>query len=90
MANCATEPADAESALAELDVLAALDEAALAEDDVAVLAELPDALLAEDDACDDPQAHRPSANADANTVAANSLLLIAWFPSLVVTYLLLR
>lgn len=61
MAYCATEPADAEAALAE-----ALDAAALAELLAAALADadadsLPDAAL--DDACDEPQpAKAPTAN----------------------------
>ena len=42
VANCATEPADAEAALAALDALDALEAAALAE--------LADEALAEDDA----------------------------------------
>lgn len=76
MANCATEPADADAALAEL--LDTLDDAVLAElfdalDDAA-LDELPDAALDADDACDEPQPQSPSANVAANATTVNTFL----------------
>lgn len=73
MANCATEPADAEAEPDALDALESLD--------VATLAELPDAEPDEDDACDEPQAQSPSVNVVANATTTNTLLPMIRFLS---------
>lgn len=71
VANCATEPADAEAELAALDAAALAD--AL---EAAALAELPDEALTEDEACDEPQAQSPSASTAANATTANTFLFM--------------
>ena len=76
VANCATEPADAEAELAALDAAALADALEAAE-----LAELPDEALAEDDACDEPQPKSPNANVAASATAASTFLFMVVFLS---------
>jgi hypothetical protein len=94
VANCATDPADAEAALDALAVLDSLDEPdasdalddtslvdVLDAPDAAALAELLDDELAEDDACDEPQPKSPNANVAASATAASTFLFMVVFLS---------